>query len=62
MESPGARLRALLAGETILVPGAYNALVGRVLEDAGFPAIYAGGYASAGRGGGSAVRRRGFRW
>jgi 2,3-dimethylmalate lyase len=47
VESPGRRLRALLAGETILVPGAYNALVGRVLEDAGFPAIYAGGYAAA---------------
>lgn len=47
MESPGRRLRELLAGETILVPGAYNALVGRVLEDAGFPAIYAGGYAAA---------------
>jgi len=47
VESPGKRLRALLAGETILVPGAYNALVGRVLEDAGFPAVYAGGYAAA---------------
>lgn len=47
MESPGRRLRELLAGETVLVPGAYNALVGRVLEDAGFPAIYAGGYAAA---------------
>lgn len=47
MESPARRLRELLAGETILVPGTYNALVGRVLEDAGFPAIYAGGYAAA---------------
>jgi 2-methylisocitrate lyase-like PEP mutase family enzyme len=47
VESAGRRLRELLAGETILVPGAYNALVARVLEDAGFPAVYAGGYAAA---------------
>ena len=46
--TPGRRLRELLAsGETILVPGAYNALVGRVLEQAGFQAIYAGGYGAA---------------
>jgi 2-methylisocitrate lyase-like PEP mutase family enzyme len=31
----------------LLVPGAYNALVARVLEQAGFSAIYAGGYAAA---------------
>jgi 2-methylisocitrate lyase-like PEP mutase family enzyme len=47
VESAGRRLRELLEGETILVPGAYNALVARVLEDAGFPAVYAGGYAAA---------------
>lgn len=42
------RLRELLAsGETLLVPGAYNALVARVLAEAGFGAIYTGGYAAA---------------
>lgn len=42
------RLRATLAsGETILVPGAYNALVARVLELEGFEALYVGGYAAA---------------
>jgi methylisocitrate lyase len=45
------RLRELLAGgETLLVPGAYNALVARVLETEGFPAIYTGGYAAAAAG------------
>jgi 2-methylisocitrate lyase-like PEP mutase family enzyme len=49
--SRAGRLRELLAaGETILVPGAYDALVARVLEDEGFPAIYAGGYAAAAAG------------
>ena len=45
----GAReLRELLGrGETFLVPGAYNALVARVLELEGFPVLYAGGYAAA---------------
>lgn len=43
-----ARLRELLqSGETILIPGAYNALVARVLEQTGFAAIYAGGYGAA---------------
>ena len=32
------------------MPGAYNALVARVLEDEGFPAVYAGGYAAAAAG------------
>jgi 2-methylisocitrate lyase-like PEP mutase family enzyme len=42
------RLRELLArGETLLVPGAYNALVARILEEAGFEALYTGGYAAA---------------
>jgi methylisocitrate lyase len=46
--SSGGRLRELLrTGEVLLVPGAYNPLVARVLEQAGFPAIYAGGYAAA---------------
>ena len=46
--TPGRRFRELLStGETILVPGAYNALVARVLEQAGFGAIYTGGYGAA---------------
>lgn len=46
--SSAARLRETLAsGETILVPGAYNALVARVLEQEGFEALYVGGYAAA---------------
>ena len=46
--TPARRLRELLStGETILVPGAYNALVARVLEQAGFEVIYAGGYGAA---------------
>ncbi len=43
-----ASLRRLLSsGDTILVPGAYNALVARVLEQSGFAAIYTGGYGAA---------------
>jgi len=45
--TPAGRLRELLAGEAILVPGAYNPLVARILEQSGFPAIYAGGYGAA---------------
>ena len=46
--TPGRRFRELLStGETILVPGAYNALVARVLEQAGFGAIYTEGYGAA---------------
>jgi 2-methylisocitrate lyase-like PEP mutase family enzyme len=37
-------LRArLVAGEQLLVPGAANALTARVIEDAGFPAVYVTG-------------------
>lgn len=40
----GARLRALLAGEAIVVaPGAYDALTARLVERAGFPAVYLSG-------------------
>ena len=40
-----ARLRALLDdGETIVAPGAYDALSARLVEDAGFPAIYMTGF------------------
>lgn len=42
--SPGARLRALLAGDAIVVaPGAYDALTARLVERAGFPAVYLSG-------------------
>lgn len=39
--TPGARLRALLRAEPIVVaPGAYDALTARLVERAGFPAVY----------------------
>ena len=42
--SPGARLRALLRRERILVaPGAFNALNARLIERAGFEAVYMSG-------------------
>ncbi|MDX6621037.1 MAG: 2,3-dimethylmalate lyase [Gaiellales bacterium] len=46
--SPGATLRERLSSGTILVvPGAFDALTGRLLERAGFEAIYRGGYAAS---------------
>ena len=45
---PTTRLRTLLAGARPLVlPGCYNALSARVLENAGFPAIYMTGYGTS---------------
>lgn len=42
--TPGARLRALLASKAIVVaPGAYDALTARLVERAGFPAVYLSG-------------------
>lgn len=42
------RLRALLsAGRTIVAPGCYNALTARILERAGFPALYMTGYGTS---------------
>src|SRR6266404_2564728 len=42
------RLRALLAGpEPILAPGAYDCLSARLIEDAGFPAVYMTGFGTA---------------
>src|SRR4029077_16016378 len=39
--SPGARLRALIdAPEILVAPGAYDAITARVIEQAGFPAVY----------------------
>ncbi len=48
MSTAASRLRERLStGEVLLVPGAYNALVARVFEQAGFEAVYTGGYAAA---------------
>jgi len=42
------RLRELLAsGPTLFVPGCYNALSARILEVAGFPAVYMTGYGTS---------------
>lgn len=47
-ERPATRLRALLAGKTPLaVLGAYNAVSAKVVEAAGFPAVYMSGYHTA---------------
>jgi carboxyvinyl-carboxyphosphonate phosphorylmutase len=43
-----ARLRKLLAsGETILAPGAFDALSARLVEEAGFPAVYMTGFGTS---------------
>jgi methylisocitrate lyase len=48
--SPGQVLRQAVADSTILIPGAFNALVGRMIENAGFSAAYLSGAAfSAGQ-------------
>ncbi len=41
--SAGRRLRDLIAGGAIQVPGVFNALVARVAERLGFPAVYLSG-------------------
>jgi methylisocitrate lyase len=47
--SPGKQLRDAAAASTLAVPGAFNALVGRLVEKAGFKATYlSGGAFSAG--------------
>lgn len=43
--SPGKRLRESIADVTIQIPGAFNALVGRLIEQAGFDAAYLSGAA-----------------
>src|SRR5271156_449491 len=43
--SPGKALRDAAADSTLLVPGAFNALVARMIEEAGFPALYLSGAA-----------------
>ncbi|MBX3413292.1 MAG: methylisocitrate lyase [Pirellulales bacterium] len=45
MDSPGKRLRQAIVGGTIPIPGAFNALVGRMIEELGFPAAYLSGAA-----------------
>ena len=46
--TPGARLRELLAGDELVVaPGAYDALGARLVEAAGFPAVYMTGAGTA---------------
>ena len=48
MERATTRLRALIArGPTLYVPGCYNAMSARVLEEAGFEAIYMTGYGTS---------------
>jgi 2-methylisocitrate lyase-like PEP mutase family enzyme len=42
---PGpARLRELLAEDLVVAPGAYDALSARLVEAAGFPAVYLTGF------------------
>src|SRR5262249_30354480 len=49
--SPGRRLRGAWQAEPIAIPGVFNALVGRMAERLGFPAIYlSGGALSASSG------------
>ena len=50
LEAPAgpAALRRLLAGaEPVVAPGAYDALSARLIEDAGFPAVYMTGFGTA---------------
>jgi 2,3-dimethylmalate lyase len=43
-----ARLRALLdSGETIVAPGAFDPLAARLVEEAGFPAVYMTGFGAS---------------
>ncbi|MEX0677603.1 MAG: methylisocitrate lyase [Pirellulales bacterium] len=44
-ESPGKKLRAAIEDATIQVPGAFNALTARMIEQAGYDAMYLSGAA-----------------
>lgn len=44
-DSPGKLLRQAITGGTIPIPGAFNALAGRMIEELGFPAAYLSGAA-----------------
>ena len=41
--SPGARLRSLIAEKPVVLPGAFNAAVGLLAQEAGFEAVYISG-------------------
>lgn len=43
MISPGAQLRERIAGEAVVLPGAFNAISARLIEAAGFEACYISG-------------------
>ena len=46
--TPASRLRELLDGDELVVaPGAYDALTARMVQDAGFPAVYMTGAGTA---------------
>jgi 2-methylisocitrate lyase-like PEP mutase family enzyme len=46
--SPGARLRQLLDGpEPVVAPGAYDCLTARIVQEAGYPAVYMTGAGTA---------------
>ena len=48
MKRQSTRLRGLLkAGPTLFVPGCYNAMSARVIENAGFTAVYMSGYGTS---------------
>jgi len=48
MQRASTRLRHMLkGGPTLFVPGCFNAMSARVLENAGFPAIYMSGYGTS---------------
>lgn len=44
-QSPGERLRQAVVDSTIQIPGAFNALVGKMIEQAGYDAMYLSGAA-----------------
>lgn len=46
-EHPGARLRKAMEKGVVMCPGAFNALVGRSVAEAGFEAVYISGGATA---------------
>ncbi len=47
MQHPGARLRALVEQDVVMIPGAFNALVSIAVREAGFGACYISGGATA---------------
>lgn len=48
MKRASTRLRALLkGGPTLFIPGCFNAMSARILEEAGFPAVYMSGYGTS---------------